>query len=102
VPNKFFFKSYGFRANYVKSKEPARIVTLRAQFQLSYISFVKQNLNEIGGGWRNMDWIHLAQDRDRWRDLVNMVKNYQISKKVKNSLTSWAITSLLFMKDSAQ
>jgi hypothetical protein len=24
-------------------------------------------------GWGNMDWIDLAQDRDRWRTLVNAV-----------------------------
>jgi hypothetical protein len=22
-------------------------------------------------GWEGMDWIELAEDRDRWRDLVN-------------------------------
>jgi hypothetical protein len=26
-------------------------------------------------GWESVDWIHLAQDRDQWRCLVNMVKN---------------------------
>jgi hypothetical protein len=25
-----------------------------------------------------MDWIDLAQDRDRWRDLVNTVKNLRV------------------------
>jgi len=25
--------------------------------------------------WGFVSWIHLAQDRDRWRDLVNMVMN---------------------------
>jgi hypothetical protein len=25
--------------------------------------------------WDSMDWIHLAQDRDQWRVLVNMVMN---------------------------
>jgi len=25
-----------------------------------------------------MDWIDLAQDRDRWRALVNVVKNLQV------------------------
>jgi hypothetical protein len=29
------------------------------------------DLKEIG--WDNMDWINLAQDRDRWRALVNTV-----------------------------
>jgi hypothetical protein len=34
---------------------------------------IKMDLREIG--WGGMDWIHLAQDRDQWRDLVNMVMN---------------------------
>jgi hypothetical protein len=25
--------------------------------------------------WDNMDWIHLAQDRDQWRALVKTVMN---------------------------
>jgi hypothetical protein len=25
-----------------------------------------------------VDWIHLAQDRDRWRALVNTVMNLQV------------------------
>jgi hypothetical protein len=30
-------------------------------------------LREIG--WDGVDWIDLAQDRDQWRALVNMVMN---------------------------
>jgi hypothetical protein len=31
------------------------------------------DLREIG--WGDMDWIHLSQDWDKWRTLVNMVMN---------------------------
>jgi hypothetical protein len=32
---------------------------------------IKMDLGEIAFG--DVDWIHLAQDRDRWQALVNMV-----------------------------
>jgi len=32
------------------------------------------DLREMGGGG---DWMELAQDRDRWRALVNTVMNFQ-------------------------
>jgi hypothetical protein len=31
-----------------------------------------------GTGYFDMDWIDLAQDRDQWRALVNMVMNLRI------------------------
>jgi hypothetical protein len=37
---------------------------------------IKMDLREIGFG--DMDWIHLAQDRDRWRALVNTVMNLRV------------------------
>jgi hypothetical protein len=37
---------------------------------------IKMDLAEIG--WGGMDWIDLAQDRDRWRTHVNMVMNLRV------------------------
>jgi hypothetical protein len=34
------------------------------------------DLHEVG--WGGMDWIGLAQDRDRWRALVNVVTKIQV------------------------
>jgi hypothetical protein len=34
---------------------------------------IKMDLREIG--FVDVDWIHWAQDRDRWRTLVNTVMN---------------------------
>jgi hypothetical protein len=37
---------------------------------------IKMDLEEIG--WGGVEWIHLAQDRDRWRALVNAVMNLRV------------------------
>jgi hypothetical protein len=37
---------------------------------------IKIDHREIG--WGGMDWIHMAQDRDQWQALVNMVTNIRV------------------------
>jgi hypothetical protein len=34
------------------------------------------DLREIG--WGSVDWIQMAQDRDRWRAVVNTVMNLRV------------------------
>jgi hypothetical protein len=47
---------------------------------------MKMDLQEVGHG--GMDWINLAQDRDRCRAVVNVVMNLQVPSNAGNFLTS--------------
>jgi len=47
---------------------------------------IKIDLQEVG--CKGMDWIKLAQDRDRWRALVNVVMDLQVPQNIGNFLTS--------------
>jgi hypothetical protein len=38
---------------------------------------IKMNLQEVGGSLG--DWMKLAQDRDRWRALVDTVRKFRLS-----------------------
>jgi hypothetical protein len=37
---------------------------------------IRMDLRDIG--WGCVDWIHLAQDRERWRAVVNAVMNLRV------------------------
>jgi hypothetical protein len=55
-----------------KSEEERALRSVRCRWEDN----IKMDLQEVGLG--GMGWIYLAQDRDRWRDLVNAVMNFQV------------------------
>jgi hypothetical protein len=44
------------------------------------------NVREMG--WKSVEWMHVAQDRNQWRTLVNTVMKLSGSIKSGNILTS--------------
>jgi hypothetical protein len=44
--------------------------------RLRWMDNIRMNHGEIG--WGDEDWIGLAQDRDKWRALVNAVMNFRV------------------------
>jgi hypothetical protein len=41
-----------------------------------WVDTIRMDLVEVG--WGDVDWIDLAQDRDRWRALANSVLNLRV------------------------
>jgi hypothetical protein len=57
------------------------IIIIIIQFFIIYVrrwvDNIKMDLGEVG--WDGVDWIGLAQDRDRWRAYCNAVMNLQVA-----------------------
>jgi hypothetical protein len=47
---------------------------------------IKMDLKQIE--WKGINWIYLAQARDKWWDVVNMVINLQVPQNAGNFSTS--------------
>ena len=52
-----------------------------------WVDNIRMDLQEVGCGY--MDWVGLAQDRDRWRTLVSAVMNRRVPRNAGNFLTSY-------------
>jgi hypothetical protein len=44
--------------------------------------------NLTGMGWKGVDWMQLAQDRDQWQALVNTVMNLRVPR-ILNLVARW-------------
>jgi hypothetical protein len=42
----------------------------------SWVDNIRMNHGEVG--WSDVDWFGVAEDRDRWRHLVNSVLNLRV------------------------
>jgi hypothetical protein len=62
--------AYNIMAGKPERRRPLGIPSLRWEDN------IKMDLRERGFG--DVDWIHLVQDRDRWRALVNTVMNFRV------------------------
>jgi hypothetical protein len=51
---------------------------------------IKMDLRKVGWG---VDWTDPAQDRDRWRAVVNAVMNLRVPQNTESFLTSWGLFS---------
>ena len=81
------FRAYGWREGVYrvlvgkpKGRRPLRTPRHR------WVDNIRTDLQEVGCGY--MDWIGLAQDRDRWRMLVSAVLNLRVPWNAGNFLTS--------------
>jgi hypothetical protein len=59
-----------------------------------WVDNIRMDLGEVG--WGDVDWIGLAQDRDKWRALVNPVMNLRVPLnygKLSSGLTTGDLSS---------
>jgi hypothetical protein len=59
-----------------------------------WVDNIRMDFEEVG--WGDVDWIDLAQDRNRWRALVNSVLNRRVKQnngKQSSGLTTDGLSS---------
>jgi hypothetical protein len=50
---------------------------LLGRYRRRWVGNIRMDLREIG--WEVVNWMHLNQDRNKWRALVNTVVNLRVS-----------------------
>jgi hypothetical protein len=62
-----------------------------------WLDNIRMDLVEVG--WGHVDWIGLAEDRDRWRALVNSVLNFRVPQ---NAVKLSSVLTIGDLSSSAQ
>jgi hypothetical protein len=64
-------------------KEPVKVISVKARGKETlgrprrgWVDNIRMDLGEMG--WGGVDWIGLAQDRNKWRTLVNSVLDLRV------------------------
>jgi len=83
VPDKWWFSALGFvrGANDIWTRKMQHItkrLTMFHGFNRFWRSLEISIRRDLEKTWESMDWIHLAQERDRWPALVNTVKKFRV------------------------
>jgi hypothetical protein len=66
----------GHVAQMGKKRNAYRFLVRKPKPRCRWVDNIRMDLGEVG--WGDVDWIGLAQDRDRWRALVNSVLNLRV------------------------
>lgn len=57
---------------------------------------IEMNLKKTG--WEDKDWIHWAQDRNKWQAIVNMVMNLWVLQNLGNFLINREAEAVSFIR----
>jgi hypothetical protein len=60
----------------VGKPEGKKETTRKTKTKTRWVDNIRMDLGEVG--WGDVDWICLAQDRKRWRAVVNSVLNLRV------------------------
>jgi hypothetical protein len=81
-------KTYRLLVRKPEGKRPLGRLSIR------WVDNIRMDLGEVG--WSDVDWIGLAQERNRWRALVNWVLNLRVplsAVKLSSGLASGGLSS---------
>jgi hypothetical protein len=66
----------GHVAQMGEKRKAYRLFVGKPEGRRRWLDNIRMDLVEVG--WGDVDWIGLAQDRDRWRAFVNSVLNFRV------------------------